>query len=463
MPERKTIAAWLEAVQSQIRWKRARPVLVQELEQHMEDQRDDLLEEGKAPEEAERLAVEDMGDPVTVGTELDRVHRPRPQWGLLGLTLALAVIGAVLRVTFFQIGGDYHYIFTYALKKVLLSLGLGTAAMLATYFLDVSRLVRHARALYFGGLAVSLLPMVFLSSRYSTYCSYCTTLAAALSPLAYALWLYSFRGKGWKGFLLTILGGGVLALSSGYWFSLAGSFLLLFSGLILTLYAAGRDWFGVGRRKGTGAVLAVTFGGLAFLLFNGYLDSFQLRLLIALRPELEREHRGYMGWMLQTFWKDVPPLRHISGEAALSVNAGARVFGAGQEMRPIDFSHDFLPASLAVAWGWVPLLVLLAALGVLFLWLLVKGLRQSYLPGRLVVLAVTLTLGLQTLFSAALNFGFVLFSASLPLVVGNFQTVVDMALIGLALSVFRGDSIAREEPAKPLRSRKRLRVKLEYQ
>ena len=60
----------------------------------------------------------------------------------------------------------------------------------------------------------------------------------------------------------------------------------------------------------------------------------------------------------------------------MSVNAGARVFGAGHEMRPIGFSHDFLPASLAAAWGWVPLLVLLAALAV---WLLTGG-ELSALP-----------------------------------------------------------------------------------
>ena len=147
----------------------------------------------------------------------------------------------------------------------------------------------------------------------------------------------------------------------------------------------------------------------------------------------------------------------------MSVNAGARVFGGGMELRPIDFSHDVLPASMAAAWGWVPLLVLVAALAVLLLWILVKGLRQSYLPGRFVVLSVTLTLGLQTLFSVALNLGFVLFSASLPLIVGNFQTVLDMALIGLALSVFRGDSIAREAPEGPLRPRKRLRIRVEFQ
>lgn len=459
MPERKTIAAWLEAVQEQIRWKRARPVLVRELERHLEDQRDAFLQENKSPEEAERLAVEDMGDPVTVGTELDAVHRPRPQWGLLGLTFALAVIGAVLRMTFRQ----PYVMESVVLSKDLSALALGTAAMLAMYFLDVSRLVRHARVLYMGGLAVSLLPLALLSSRYVTYCMYCITLAAALSPLAYALWLYSFRGKGWKGFLLTILGGVFLALASLYWFALTGPLLLLFSGLALTLYAAGQDWFGVGRRKGVAAVLAIVFGLLAVLFFTGSLNSFFLRVLIALRPELAKEDRGFMGWMLRMYWEDVPPLRPIDGQIAMSVNAGARVFGGGLEMRPIDFSHDFLPASMAVAWGWVPLALLVAALAALLLWLLVKGLRQSYLPGRLVVLAVVLTLGFQTVFSVALNFGFVLLHASLPLIVGNFQTVADMALIGLALSVFRGDSIARDGPAGPRAPRKHLRVKLEYQ
>ena len=129
----------------------------------------------------------------------------------------------------------------------------------------------------------------------------------------------------------------------------------------------------------------------------------------------------------------------------------------------MDFGCNFLPAELARSWGWVPLLLLLAALTALLLWLLVKGLRQTYLLGRFVVLAVVISLAVQTLFSVMLNFGLVLSFASLPLMVGDLQTVVDMALIGLALSVFRGGSIAREDPARPLRQRKRLRIKVEYQ
>lgn len=454
MPE--TMRAYLEAVQEQIRWKRARPVLIRELERHLEDQRDAFLQEGKSPEEAERLAVRDMGDPVTVGTELDAVHRPRPQWGLLGLTIALAAAGAVLRVVFRQ-----PYVReALVVSRALSTLGLGTAVMLGMYFLDVSRLVRHARAIYVGALAVGIATLYITAAQ---GVAYYTQYILLFYPIVYAFWLYTRRSSGWKGIFLSILGGVPLAAVCSVVPSMTGLSLLLLSGLVLTLWAAGRDWFGVGRWKGICAVLVLTFGGLTYLLLKGYLNSFLLRVMIALRPELEKERRGYMGWMLNMFWEDVPPLRIVSGEAAMSVNAGARVFGGGQEMRPIDFSHDFLPASMAVAWGWVPLLLIVAALAGLLLWLLVKGLRQSYLPGRLAVLAVVLTLGLQTLFSVALNLGFVLFSASMPLVVGNLQTVADMALIGLALSVFRGDSVAREEPGGPLPQRKRLRLRIEYQ
>ena len=41
-----TIREYLDTVQEQIRWKRARPVVARELEQHLMDQRDAFLEEG---------------------------------------------------------------------------------------------------------------------------------------------------------------------------------------------------------------------------------------------------------------------------------------------------------------------------------------------------------------------------------------------------------------------------------
>ena len=98
MPGPESVRGYLDAVEAQIRWKRARTVAARELETHLEAQQEEFLAEGHPPEEAERLAVEDMGDPVAVGADLDRLHRPRPQWGMLGLTLALLLVGGWIAV-----------------------------------------------------------------------------------------------------------------------------------------------------------------------------------------------------------------------------------------------------------------------------------------------------------------------------------------------------------------------------
>ena len=244
--------------------------------------------------------------------------------------------------------------------------------------------------------------------------------------------------------------------------SMSNLLLLLLSGFALMLLASWEDWFGVGRRKGLCLVLAIAFGLLAYLFFQGYFDSLIGRLRIALHPELDPYGRGFAGQMIRTFWADISPIQNSPGNYGIGAVSGVRGPN-GKEWTPFSFGADFLPAIMAGAWGWVPLLLLVATLAVLLLWLLVKGLRQKYLPGRFVVLAVVITLAVQLLFSVALNLGFVLFSASLPLVVGNLQTVLDMVLIGLALSVFRGDSIAQEESESPRQSRKRLRIRFEYQ
>ncbi len=53
MSEHNTIQSYLETVASQIRWKRARPIVT--LERHLEDQRDTFAAEGHENAEQMRL------------------------------------------------------------------------------------------------------------------------------------------------------------------------------------------------------------------------------------------------------------------------------------------------------------------------------------------------------------------------------------------------------------------------
>jgi len=115
--------------------------------------------------------------------------------------------------------------------------------------------------------------------------------------------------------------------------------------------------------------------------------------------------------------------------------------------------------------GWGPFLLLVAAFAGLMGWMLLRCLRQKSRAGKMVVLSVVLPLCLQALFSVVLNLGFVLFSTQMPLVVGNVQTVVSMALVGLALSVFRGDAVCRDPRAegKQPHGKRHLRIRLVYE
>ena len=429
-----TIKAYLDTVQEQIRWKRARPVVVRELEQHLTDQRDAFLEEGNVPGEAERLAVEEMGDPVSVGTELDRIHRPKPQWGLLTATLALALLGGFLRVWLTDSGADTYE--NISLFRTAVSLALGTACLLGAYFLDYTWLTRHAAGVYVGALILGVLSLWLSPVR--NHVSYYTRYVVLIYPTVYAVWLYHCHGKQWKGFFLAIFGTIPLAfvgLQAPY---LLGVLLLMASAFVLLLAAAGTDWFSVGRGKTAAVVLGLAgaiVGGVAWQVWKN--DWYQERLLMFLHPELDPLGSGYQAMSV----RKALSISQWLGKGSWSESISHYPF----ERTVPDWSLDFLLTTVIYKLGWLPFFLLVLAVAGLLLWLLWKCLHQRNQAGRLVALSVVVPLALQTVFSVVQNLGYILFSASMPLVTGNLPTIVTMSLIGLALSVFREDSIARED------------------
>lgn len=431
MPERKTIQDYLRIVEDQVRWKRAKPVVSLELRRHLEDQRDAFAGEGNEPEEAERLAVEEMGDPVAVGVELDRLHRPRPQWGLLVLTVMLALAGGFLRVWLFA-GWREYYLGSDPVRTAV-SLGLGTACLLGAYFLDYTFLSRYGKETYIAAVAIGLLALGLSPRIY--YSSYYTRYVVIYYPVIYAIWLYTCRGKGWKGLFLAIFGGVPLSCICILAPSMMGLFLLLVNGFILLLAAAWMDWFRLGRQRTTVMSLGIALGLSAAGFYLGRGSSFAQRLRVALHPELEPIGRGFQGMMNRAA---------LAGSQWLGEGAMDPKYTYPYELLVPGADQDMLPLTIIFKLGWLPFLLLMLVYAALMIWLLHRSLKQKNQLGKMVSLAVLLVLGGQFFFSLVLNSGIVLWSAELPLLVGNLHTILDMGMIGLALSVFRGGSIARE-------------------
>lgn len=96
---------YLRIIEQQIRCKKAYPEIKRELEDHMNDQKQAYLEQGMTQEDAENRAVEEMGDPVLTGEALDQVHRPKTDWSLIVMVIALSLFLQPLCIIFGVKGG----------------------------------------------------------------------------------------------------------------------------------------------------------------------------------------------------------------------------------------------------------------------------------------------------------------------------------------------------------------------
>lgn len=431
MPDR--LQDYLRQVGEQIRWKRARPRLLSELETHLLDQRDDCLSQGMTEEEAQQEAVRQMGDPVLIGQSLDAVHRPKPQWGLLAAALVLAGIGAALRLWLTNGWAEGGY----AVADVLFLLCLGTAALMGTYLLDYTWLYRHGKGVSLAALALLWLVglwtngfppfqyqwgMLLYVGRVYTFCM----------PLAFMLWLLPWRGRGGKSlvaaflYLGAMLFGMVLSMQNGELPFVTVTCL----GLLLVL--AWLDWFGWGKKRTVTAVLVALAAfavALGFLFTqNAYLHE---RFLVTFWPSRDPAGRGFLGMALQQ---------------ALQ---GAQWMGQGMwggehpyELTVAEAGRAYFLVTVATKLGWLAALGILGALAGLLVWLLVKCLRQKNQIGRLVALAVLGPMTLRLVLGGlVVLLGLPFWDSGVPLFFTSGGAVVDLALLGFVLSVFRHEAL----------------------
>ena len=419
----------------QVRWKKARPGLAAEIRTHLLDQRDACLAQGMDEGAAQGEAVRQMGDPVALGTDLDRVHRPRPQWGLLVFALALAALGAFLRIV---LTADMRYASAQGPMRDLASVLLGTACLATGYLMDVSALGRRAGCVCLGFLAATIPSAVFLLNSVNLLVrTIGSFLIQTLFSLTLALLLWRLRGRGWLGALGAMAWAGLCGISCLLTPSLFALFQVTLSALILGLFFSCRDWFGIGKRLGMVLLTVLGLGILFLIVYYGYWTQFRFDI----HPELDPLNRGYYAATIRTALSGAKWLGPVDPALWFTEN--------GWPLVP-NIEGDNLLTNLICSWGWLPFLAVVGAFAAFFLWMLWKTIRLRQTLGRAVCLGGLTALGVQAVFSLLLNLGVPLFAASFPLVVGNTGTVLNMFFIGLMLSAFRDGAMPEERPAERL-------------
>ena len=282
---RECVNEYLETVGGQIRWRRARRVLLRELSDHIADQAAAFEAEGRSPEEALAGAVAEMGEPEAVGRELDRLHRPRNRWGLAVTVAALFAAGVLLQLFAAGLMGDAKDVFYF--RRQVLGLLLAAGVLTGLWFSDYTLLLRRKWAPAAALLLLCLGPILCtpLLPFYS-YPGYQLALySTLLLPVPYAALVASLRGKGPLAVLLC--GAAVLALPLFAWLApSSASWLVSEASMLLVLLAAvGLGWFRGKRRWNLLAALGPALTILP-LLFLRHLEYAAWRIDAFLGPDL---------------------------------------------------------------------------------------------------------------------------------------------------------------------------------
>lgn len=261
---------------------------------HLCDQRDALMAGGMDETVATAESLRLTGDPYEIGTELDRVHRPKTP----KLLFALAALIALAGLAFTALVSFRDYELSYFAVHQSVALLLGTAAMLAAYFLDFTLLGRFALplALVFHAALVllSLLPLGgFWLFRY-TYVSTHILLRGLplLFPLMFAVLLYALRGRrGWGVFAAFVC----LAVQCMFCLRvpclLDLGFLFLCDSALL-IFCARNGWFGLGKKLETLLTTLPLAADIVWVLVLGA-NWFARQLAIVLDPHSYIDGHGY--------------------------------------------------------------------------------------------------------------------------------------------------------------------------
>jgi len=441
-PACEAINTYITAICQQIRWKKARGPIADELATHISDTRDAYEAQGLPSHEATATAIADTGDAAIIGTQLDRVHRPKPQWGMLGTTAVLVILGLAI-YAYFAGGLSANRLFFTA---------IGVAALVAAYFIDFTWLAKYPKTMLFAVIAGAFV-LLFLRSEGIHVNGLGPTpiwgdhslpglrffsmgdVLTLIFPLVLALIIFYGKGRGYWGLIITGLSFTLLAMAS-ISMSFTGTVRFMFIGFVLIGIAIAKGVYGIRKLY---AVL-MTFGPVVltgFLLFASMNDYQRQRFSVVFRPSSAPNAGGFMALLT----------RDVLSEAAWFGQGNTDALGRllpFYPTSPIRVDATMALTVLVGLMGWVAFVVIVGALAFFIAKGTMRCLGQKSKLGLLVSSAVMLTFAVQVVEYVTFNIGIQIVSPiSLPLIISsNAAFIINMALVGFMLSVFRtGDAV----------------------
>ncbi|RGO16803.1 FtsW/RodA/SpoVE family cell cycle protein [Bacillus cereus] len=414
---------FLTEVTNHIKSKEAKDLVATELNFHLKQAKNMWMDKGLSEEVAEDKAVEQMGSPVKLGQELNKLHKPKVDWFLIGLLVAAMGLGFLPVIAF-------GYMNDLLMDKVIFVV-LGIATALGMMLINYRKLERLGWLFYTIGVLILLM-------------LYCFPNAGMLGepiikvgPIAIdRLMAVPFFFLAWASFFnnsrIKVMHLVALYLFSLYLFLIGAAFSVIF--IYITMVFVMLWWSKLGKKK----ALIITIVPICLLIIGVYFSWHTVkgvyldRFLGYLNPERDAQGAGFMYIRLK------------------EVMSSAGWFGTYGDVKFIpNPDTDFVFASLTYYYGYVLALVLVLILSLFVARLIFISYTINDRYGKLLLIGGMTLFVVQFLYNVGMILGLLPITAiSLPFIsYGLTPTVFHALIMGIVLSVYRRKDIPARKSA----------------
>lgn len=433
--------AYLEKLLSQIRCKKARPYISDEIRSHIESQMEDNISAGMTYEEAEKKAVADMGDPVEVGISLDKIHRPQIAWNLLAVVAILSLLGILIQYSIFYETGRYDLepymqaIYQNSMKGFISAVILGFVIMCGIYFIDYTVIAKYSKIIglfiitmgilrstgFFGGVVNG----EYYSVGFGIFRISALALMLFYVPI-YGAILYKYRDGGFFSLLKACIWLIIPVIITFRMPNIIVAGIIMVSMLIQLTAAILKGWFKIPVKKTIISLWAVFILLPAALILAMYtfqwLETYQIERIRSFLTASGNEF--YLTSILRTLCKDI----------VLVGNSGNDVIG-----RLPDFNSEYIFSYMLNSYGLIAGIFVLALLATLVVFVFGVSIKQKNELGMVMGFGCGMIILLNIIINVLGSVGVIPPASSfLPFFsVGKSNMILCYALAGIIMSIYR--------------------------
>jgi cell division protein FtsW (lipid II flippase) len=426
----KNFREFLNKVTSKVKSKEAHGMIKKELSNHVEQLSEAFQKNNLTKEEAEEKAIQEMGNPYTLGENLNRIHKPKTDWLLIVLFIAIASISflpIINGVPELPNSGDYF------LNQKIIGYILSVLIICTFLFFDYRRIKNYWVGLYGIGLILFMSTSLFGliangAKNWISIFGIAIDVGTATLFFFFLAWAGIFsRINEFNSWLKQIL------LSILFWIPILFYITIPNLGVMMIYFICIFMLFAFSMVQKRIAIQLVTLNIVGFILmislsFSTLLGSERINRLIAfINPNADPSDLGYIYLILQDIFSQ------------------AGWFGNGFNQVPLlPSAHtDFAFPFLVYTFGWAFGIVLCITLLTFILRISMNAFKTKDQYGRLLVIGGATLFTVPTLWNILMGLGILpITGVSIPFIsYGNTTLVVYSAILGLILSIYRRKDI----------------------